>query len=290
VLAVLRAVQGFAASTFAAVALAYVGDGFPPRWRAPAFGAISTAFLLAGIVGQVYAQAVAEQLGWRWVFTLAAPLLALAGVALALVLVEPRHEPPRIGLVDHYRSLLVLAVRRELGLVYLSLVTVLLTFIAMYSALGPLLQDRFGLSHTEVPMVRLAGLPGMVLAPVAGALVGRFGPVLVTEVGFGLAFVGLAGEAALSGTLAPLAVASGVFVAGIATIVPAIMALVVGRAGSMPGGAMGITGLVLFLGASMGPLVAEVPVGFSALMVGLGILPIAACALVALSSRPPLAT
>src|SRR5918997_3679695 len=80
---VLRAVQGLLAASFAAVALAYVGEGLPRRWRSTGVGAISTAFLVAGIVGQVYAQAVAQALGWRWVFGLAAPAFALAAVALA---------------------------------------------------------------------------------------------------------------------------------------------------------------------------------------------------------------
>src|SRR5918995_1965519 len=63
VVAVLRFVQGFVAASFAAAALAYVGEALPPRWRPTGIGAISTAFLTAGILGQVYAQAVALTLG-----------------------------------------------------------------------------------------------------------------------------------------------------------------------------------------------------------------------------------
>ena len=69
---VLRAVQGLLAASFAAVALAYVGEGLPRRWRSTGVGAVATAFLVAGILGQVYAQVVAQALGWRWVFGLAA--------------------------------------------------------------------------------------------------------------------------------------------------------------------------------------------------------------------------
>jgi MFS family permease len=71
--ALLRSVQGLLAASFAAAALAYVGEALPPRWRSTGIGAISTSFLVAGILGQVYAQAVAQTLGWRWVFGLAAP-------------------------------------------------------------------------------------------------------------------------------------------------------------------------------------------------------------------------
>src|SRR5918993_4992829 len=60
VVAVLRFVQGFVAASFAAAALAYLGEALPPRWRPTGIGAVSTAFLTAGILGQIYAQAVAQ--------------------------------------------------------------------------------------------------------------------------------------------------------------------------------------------------------------------------------------
>jgi len=168
VVAVLRCVQGLVAASFAAAALPYVGEALPPRWRSPGIGAVTTAFLVAGIVGQVYAEAVALVLGWRWVFGLAAPAFALASVALAGVLVAPAGDPQPISLRRRYRALGALAVRRELALPYAAAVTVLLSFVAMYAALGPVLRNHFGLSESDVLLVRLAGLPGMVLAPLAG--------------------------------------------------------------------------------------------------------------------------
>src|SRR5215217_8727401 len=83
VVGVLRAVQGLVAARFSAAALAYVGEALPPRWRSTGIGAMSTAFLSAGILGQVYAQAVVDAVGWRWVFGLAAPALMMAAIAIA---------------------------------------------------------------------------------------------------------------------------------------------------------------------------------------------------------------
>ena len=45
--AALRTFQGFVAASFSTVALAYVGEALPPRWRATGIGAMSTAFLPA---------------------------------------------------------------------------------------------------------------------------------------------------------------------------------------------------------------------------------------------------
>jgi MFS family permease len=284
--ALLRSVQGLVAASFASAALPYVGEALPPRWRTPGIGALTTAFLVAGIVGQVYGQAVALLLGWRWVFGLAAPALALASVVLAKVLVEPARDAPPVSLRRRYRALAALAVRRELALPYLATLTVLLSFVATYAALGPLLRGHFGLGDGGVLLVRLAGLPGMVLAPLAGWLVGRSGPVRVAVAGFVLAAAGLVGAALAAAALWALVLASAVFVAGIATVVPSLIALIGGRAGANRGGALGLGGLALFAGASCGPLVAGLPVGFASLLGALAVLLLAGSALVAVSGAP----
>jgi MFS transporter, YNFM family, putative membrane transport protein len=285
----LRSVQGLLAASFAAVALAYVGEALPPRWRSTGIGAISTAFLVAGILGQVYAQAVAQALGWRWVFGLAAPAFAIAAIAVATVLREPARSGPPASLGQKYRELAALAVRRELALPYAACVPVLLSFVAMYAALGPLLQTQYGLDDSEVLLVRLAALPAMLLAPLAGWLVGRHGPTRIAVAGFLLAAAGLAAQAMSVAALSALVVASVVFVAGIAMIVPAVIALVGGRGGSARAGALGLTGLAVFAGASCGQLAAELPLGFTGLMFALAALLIIGGVLVAISGpRTPM--
>jgi MFS family permease len=286
VVALLRSVQGLLAASFAAAALAYVGEALPPRWRSVGIGAISTAFLVAGIVGQVYAQVVALTLGWRWVFGLAAPAFALATVALATVLIEPARSGPPATLGGKYRELGTLAVRRELALPYAACCTVLLSFVAMYAALGPLLETQFGFDESKVLLVRLAGLPAIALAPVAGWLVGRLGAARVAVAGFVLAAAGLAAQAMTTSELWALVITSVVFVAGIATIVPSVIALIGGRGGSTRAGALGLSGLVIFVGASLGPLAAELPLGFTGLLLTLAALLMGGAALIAISGRP----
>lgn len=96
----------------------------------------------------------------------------------------------------------------------------------MCAALGPLLQSQFQLDHTSVLLVRLAGLPAMLLAPVAGWLIGRFGAMRVGVVGFLLAATGLVAEAISVGVLGALIMASVIFVTGVATIIPSTISLV----------------------------------------------------------------
>jgi hypothetical protein len=71
----------------------------------------------------------------------------------------------------------------------------------------------------------------------------------------------------------------------VATIVPAIIALVGNRGGSSRAGALAINGLVVFAGASCGPLAAQLPISFVDLMLSLAALLMIASGLVAISNR-----
>ena len=178
-----------------------------------------------------------------------------------------------------------MAVRRELTLINAAAFPVLLSFVAMYAALGPILRTQFGLDATSVVYVRLAGLPAMLLAPLAGWLVGRQGAMRVAVFGYLLAAAGLAAEAFSTAALWMLVMASVVFVLGIATIVPSVIAMVGNRGGKSRAGALSLNGLYVFAGASCGPLVAQLPIGFTGLMLALAALLLIAAALVAISSR-----
>ena len=101
-----------------------------------------------------------------------------------------------------------------------------------------------------------------------------------------LAATGLAGEAVAVAALWPLVLASAVFVAGIATVVPALIALIGSRAGSNRGGALGFGGLALFAGAACGPLAASLPLGFTSLLLAITVLLLVGSALVAIGGRP----
>ena len=92
-LAILRACQGMTAAGFAPVALAYLTESVLPAGRARAIGAMSTAFLAAGIFGQVLASIIALSLGWRWFFGLCG-LIFIGTVSLVLCTMRER---PRTG-------------------------------------------------------------------------------------------------------------------------------------------------------------------------------------------------
>jgi MFS family permease len=78
VLVVARAVQGIGAGAIPAVAYAAVGRAYPAELQPRMFAVMSTAWVLPGLIGPAISGAVAEAIGWRWVFLGLLPLVALA--------------------------------------------------------------------------------------------------------------------------------------------------------------------------------------------------------------------
>ena len=276
VLVALRALQGFAAATFPPAALAYLAETLPPRVRTTGVAVVSSSFLLSGILGQIYADPVSTALGWPAVFVVLVPLYVL----LALLLRRLPATPPaqRLPWGTVFGRMGRLALHPPLVLVYLIALTLLLSFVAMYSGLSGYLTHTYGLTSAGLLLVRLAGLPGLLLLPFAGGLITRWGARAVATLGLTVAALGLLGEALLPG-LTGVVLASAVFVTGIGFTVPAAVTLVNELGGPARGTATALYGAVVFLGASLGPLLASAlaPHGFGALALTLaGILVVAA--------------
>lgn len=121
-------------------------------------------------------------------------------------------------------------------------------------------------------MFRLVGLPGMFVALLAGPLATRIGVAATARVGFLLAAVGLVGESALSATVVGTALASLVFVTGVALAVPSMITLFGMTSAPHRGAGMALNGFFLFLGASLGPLTTQLNLGFASLLLYLAAL------------------
>ena len=280
VLAALRAIQGLSASGFAPVALAYLSEALEPPRRAGAIGAMSTSFLVAGIVGQVLASLVALHLGWRWFFPLCGGLLAVAlTVVLAVVHdAAPASGPSGSSLRGQFASLGRLAVRPAVLALSLAHVTLLMVFVAMYTGIGGHLETQ-GLRPTSIILIRLAALPAMFLSLGAGRLAARCSWAQTARLGFGVSALGMLGEALLAGSLAGLVACSVVYVAGVALAAPAMISLYGQVSAPNRGSGMALNGFILFVGTSAGPLLATSSPTFRGLTLVLaGILAVALAA------------
>ena len=283
-LAAARIVQGLAASSFAPVALAWLVESLPAQRRVTAVGAMSTAFLVAGIFGQVLAAWLALRWSWTWVF-LATGACLFAATALAAVVIK---EPVRASIDGHlwhrFIALGRLALQPPVLLLSCAHITLLLSFVAMYTALGSQLRV-LGLDSEQVILLRLVGLPGMFVALLAGKLADRIGMAGAAAAGYALASLGLALEAVLSGSLTGIAASSLVFVTGVALAIPAMIAQYGTLARPNRAGGMALNGAILFFGASIGPLVANQVPSFVMLLGSLAVALLLAAACVASSAR-----
>lgn len=282
-LAALRTVQGLSASGFAPVALAYLSEALAPHRRAGAIGAMSTSFLVAGIVGQVLASLVALHLGWRWFFPLCGGLLAVALAAVLAVVHDAAHAsgPSGSSLRGQFASLGRLALRPAVLALSLAHVTLLMVFVAMYTGIGGHLES-LGMRPSTIILIRLAALPAMFLSLGAGRFAARRSWAQIARLGFGVSALGMLGEALLAGSLAGLVAASIVYVAGVALAAPAMISLYGQVSAPNRGSGMALNGFILFVGTSAGPLLATSSPTFRALALALtGILVLALAAVTA---------
>jgi predicted MFS family arabinose efflux permease len=245
----LRALHGAAAATFSPVALAYVAEMFPANKKVTTTGFISTGFLMAGIIGQVYSSWVSEKMSWNYVFFILSGVYIFTFFLILFFLPRDSNHTfkpiNQIGAVFKNKSLLF---------VYLITITVLLSFVGMYSALEVYLSGpKFALSEETILYIRAIGIIGMSFSPFAGRLVGKMGILNVLRIGLGLATFGLV-VLGISPNLSLLIIMSVVFVTGIAITVPTLISLVGQLGGKIRGIAISLYTFILFLGASIGPI------------------------------------
>ena len=284
-LALARGAQGLMASSFPPVALAYLSEAVAPRHRATAIGAMSTAFLVAGITGQIGAQAITQQFGWPWAFLGSTCLLTICALAVAWLTREHHRTRVTGGPGEQFLAIARLLTRSDVLCLCGAHLTLLLSFVAMYTGLGLHLTTS-GHGPGAVFLIRLAGLPGMFAALAAGPL-GRLlgGDAGLAQAGFLIAAAGLVAEALTPGSLLGLGATSLLFVVGIALAVPAMINLFGQGAAPRRGSGMAVNGFILFIGASLGPVLATAGLGFPILLLILAMLLGTAAALVTFSAH-----
>ena len=264
-LAILRTCQGMTAAGFAPVALAYLTESVLPAGRAQAIGAMSTAFLAAGIFGQVLASIIALSLGWRWFFGVCG-LIFIGTVSLVLCTMLER---PRTGqttsLWKQYVTLGSLCIKPIFLLYGLAHITLLLVFVALYTGLGRHL-ETLGVAASGIVWVRLAAFPAMLISLYAGSCAKKYGVLRVAQLGYSLSILGLLGEILCAQVLAGIVICSLIYVAGVALAIPSMITLYGDAVAPHRASGMALNGFVLFVGASLGPVIGALPLAFTTLI------------------------
>ncbi len=155
----------------------------PAEHRGRVVGQVMTGLLLGILLSRVMSGVIADVLGWRWVYGLAAAALTVAGLASWRWLPS---SPPATHTT--YGALL-----RSLGGLWRSWPTLrraaiaqallAVAFSAFWSTLAVMLHQRFGLGSAVSGAFGLAGAAGALAAPLAGRIADKRGPGVVTRLG-----------------------------------------------------------------------------------------------------------
>ncbi len=251
----LRSIQGFAAASFAPVAIAYVVDKYPAQKRVTTIGFISSSFLISAIVGQIFSSYISQQFGWHSVFYYSASIYFITAVLVLLLLPKIEIQQPNSKLKTMFQQFQTVVVNKSLIQAYSIAITLLLSFVAFYTVLGGYLTEKFSLNEDGILYVRIVGVIGMLVAPFAGKLANQFNLLTVLRGGLTVGVMGIF-IVGMSTNLFFLVAMSVVFVTGIAITVPTLISLVGHFGGKNHGAAVSLYTFILFIGTSLGPIIA----------------------------------
>jgi len=255
-LIILRILQALSASSFPPTAMAYVGEFSSDAMRVIGLSFLIMAFSLSTIMGQVYGSCISQAMSWQWAFWLLAGLYLIMFFLITFKLKDNKKESLKAPIIDIYRGMLAHLKNSTLLPLYFTTFSVLMSFVAIYTVLGNYLNLRFGLDPEKIIYIRMAGIPSICLSPIAGYFARKIGGHRVSIFGLSILILGILCEA-LAPSLTYFTLSSALFDAGIATTAPGIVAMINKIANHAKATAMALYTFFLFIGAGLGPLVAE---------------------------------
>ncbi|WKT75787.1 MFS transporter [Lysinibacillus fusiformis] len=251
----LRGLQGLAAATFSPVALAYTLEIFPNDRKVGAIGFISTGFLVAGIVGQVFSGYVSDHSHWHVIFYVLAAVYLITALLVVWILPKGVLQNESKNIWAPLKRIGIIFTNRNLIFSYIIAFVLLMSFVSMYIILGAYLtSDSFGMKGQNLIYIRAFGIVGMVMSPFAGKLAKRFNVLFVLKMALCLSIISLTVMSFVS-TIAGLTIISILFVGGIALAVPSLVTLVSQLGWNMGGIAVSMYTVILFAGTSVAPFI-----------------------------------
>lgn len=253
-LVALRCLQGLAASMFPPSVLAYAMEMFSPKKRIMIIGFISTAFLMASIIGQIYSSLIVLTFSWSYVFYILFAVYLISFVIITFGIPRDHGDRQRGSISASFIRIGTIFHKKGLPICYIISATLFTALVGYFSTLGSYLTSSpFQLSHEDVLWIRAVGIIGMLVSPFDGKLVDKYGIKPVLWSGLLMAAIGL-GLLGVWQNLAFLIFMSIVFTTGVAIALPALISLIGQLAGEVRAIAVSFHMFMLFIGASLGPI------------------------------------
>ena len=256
VLLVLRAIQGIAAAAFAPISLVYTAELFPPNKRLTAIGFISSGFLMASVIAQVFGTIINSSLGWQAIFISLGIIYLVTALLVIFFLPKDHIQHSGESILRKFIQMKDLLKNPKLCIPFVITFMLLFSLVGMYTILGSYLaSEKFEFTEQEILYVRALGIISMLMSIFAGKISNKLGVILSLRSALIVAAIALF-VMGISSSSIIIILCSLLFVAGIALIVPVNISLVNKNAGAARGSAVLFNAFILFLGASIGPMLA----------------------------------
>jgi YNFM family putative membrane transporter len=193
-LLVLRAMEGYALGGVPAVAMAYLAEEIEPRGLGFAMGLYVGGTALGGMAGRVLSGLISDAWGWRAAVGGIGCLGLVAALAFLLLLPASRNFTPKPGFrpLYHFGAWFRHLMRPGLPALFLIGGLVMGSFITVYNYAGfVLMAPPYHLSQSEIGMIFVAFLAGLVSSALAGACADRLGRLPVLLASLAVLLVGL---------------------------------------------------------------------------------------------------
>jgi predicted MFS family arabinose efflux permease len=177
-LTVARIVVALTAAAIIPLAFAWIGDVVPYERRQPVLGRFLSGQISGMVLGQVFAGAIAEHLGWRYVFVMIAALFVVAGVALSFELRRQPDKAPNLAAREEPVLTRFASMLREPWVAVVLATTFLegMIFFGAYTFVGSYIYSRFRIGLDLVGLIVAGfGVGGLIYAAMTGRLVAALG-------------------------------------------------------------------------------------------------------------------
>lgn len=189
-----RAGQGLFIPGLTAVAVAYMGDYFPPARLGTLVGGWIGATVAGGLLGRVLSGLITDLVGWRAAFVFFGLLTLLCALLMAATLPRDRTRVAPAGWGAAYRSMFAHLRDRRLVGVFLIGGTLFFGFLGTFTYLPYYLSaPPFSLSPAVVALMYLVYLAGVIISPIVGRISGRISRRTLLIIGPLVGMVGLLG-------------------------------------------------------------------------------------------------
>jgi MFS transporter, YNFM family, putative membrane transport protein len=171
-----RFLQGLLLPPIFAVAVAYIGDEWPPSEVAGVAGIYITGSSIGGFCGRFLPGVLGDLIGWRGAFLALAVLSLLGAIALTLLLPREKNFVRSEGLRASARQMLRHLQNPQLLATYAIGFGVLFNFIAVFTYVSfHLAAPPYNFSSTLLGTVFMTYLVGAIVSPMTGWAIARLG-------------------------------------------------------------------------------------------------------------------